>query len=221
MTATLFLVCYQPPGIEALRELVCWTDNPLHARTHADLRLDPELGRELRAAVDADALAHFGARGGEIARISTLALEGVQIVHVPEARPDAPAHERCRPAPLLEPQERLGVWHIIPDAPEPVYWGAENPDPAQASVLCLAPTPHAALVSAWSLAAFDPAAPSLSPCRDLAQMLGGWQKGVGLWPSRSELYPVAVRVPQQDPNKIRTIATRNASRGLLAFRFPF
>lgn len=218
-TAHLFLVAYQPPEQGGLRELVCWTDNLQHARTLPDLCADQDLMHEVRHAVDADAQAHFGQAGGDVLRITTLALEGVKIEPIPDAPASAPAWKRSRPAPDLSLP--LKVCHVIPRAPEQVYWGARLPEgQEQEGVLCLAPSIHAALVSAWSLAAFDPGQPSPSPCRDLAVWLGGWQMSGGLWASRSELYPVAILRPQKvSAEDIRRLATPNASRGILALAF--
>lgn len=218
----LFLVVYESPEQGALRELACWTDNPQHARTHPNLRDDQDLMHELRCAVDADSLAHFAAKGGEIVRVSTLALDGVKIESRPvqdPAAPRPPAWLRSRPVPDLDLP--LRVWHVIPHAPEQVYSGWRLPEGQEREgVLCLAPSLHAALISAWSLAAFDPSGLSPSPCRDLAVWLGGWQRAHGLWASRSDLWPVAVLEPTRATvEDVRRLAAPNASRGILALAF--
>jgi hypothetical protein len=218
-TTNLFLVAYQPPEQGGLRELVCWTDNPPHARTLPDLCADQDLMHEVRHAVDADAQAHFGQAGGDVLRITTLALEGVKIEAIPDTPASAPTWKRARPAPDLS--QPLRVFHVIPRAPEQVYWGFRLPEgQEQEGVLCLAPSPHAALVSAWSLAAFDPSHPSPSPCRDLAVWLGGWQRAAGLWAARSDHFPTAVLTPQRvSAEEIQRRAAPNAARGILALAF--
>jgi hypothetical protein len=208
--AVLYLTRYQHQASPtSLREIVAW---PVVGPSPTP----NELANGLRPFVDADAASSDGAKGAEVCLTSTLSLDGVKIAQTSPAAPSMPLPDLAAP---------LKLYHVLRACSQHVEAGvrARRDGDAEAEVLCFAPTPAAALITAWHLWCVVPPNPSLSPARDLARLLGAWRKGAcGIWPVWDDVWgPVAILEPaKQDPATLAQLRAKclpHEASGLLGF----